>query len=96
MFAGCFHACDDSRLRGLGPPLISGDRPALNQTHEHSDYGEDEQDMNEPAQSVRADHSQQPKNQEQGDNSPKHEVVLSTEEAALDLQLSGYEGRWGG
>jgi hypothetical protein len=66
----------------LVPPLISGDGPALNQAHEYSDHREHEEDMNEPAQSVRADHSQQPKNQEQGDDSPKHGVVLSDKGAA--------------
>ena len=77
-------------------PPVSSDRAPLDQAHEHRNYGKDEQDVNEPAQRVRANHSQQPQNQEQGDNSPKHGVILSDKEQCKDLQVTGYEGAGGG
>jgi hypothetical protein len=70
-----------SHIRGFSTEgdfaqLVSGDWAPLDQVHEHRDHREDEQDVNESAQSVRTDHSQQPKNQEQGDDSPKQRVDL--------------------
>jgi hypothetical protein len=46
--------------------------PALDQTDQNRNHSEDEQDVNESAQRVRADHAQQPENQEQNGYSPEH------------------------
>jgi hypothetical protein len=45
---------------------------ALNHADQDNDDGDDEQDVNEPSQRVGADHSQQPKDQKQYCNCPKH------------------------
>jgi hypothetical protein len=90
-----FRSSDDLLLR-ICYASVSSDWAPLDQAHEHRNHGKHEQDVDEPAQGVRANHSQQPQNQEQGDDSPKHGVVLSDKQQRVDLQGTGYEGRGGG
>jgi len=62
-------------------------------TRRARDYRERARDVNEYAyQSVKnlLNHSQQPKNKEQGDDSPKHGVILSN--IGPCVITSGYEG----
>src|SRR5579863_211311 len=48
---------------------------ALNQPDEHCHDGQDQQDVNESPEGVRTDHSQQPKNQKQHSDCPKHDLA---------------------
>jgi hypothetical protein len=44
----------------------------LDQADQYSNDGQDQQDVNEPTQRVRANHAQQPEDQKQNGYSPKH------------------------
>jgi hypothetical protein len=85
MFAVCFAHPTIWCLRFVRLPVSSDWISPLDQAHEYRDHREDEQNVNESSQSVRTDHSQQPKDQEQGDDSPKHGVILSDKGAARRL-----------
>jgi hypothetical protein len=51
----------------------SSDRAStLNNADEYHDYRYYKQDVNQAAESVGADHPEQPQNQKQGNDSPKH------------------------
>ena len=57
--------------------------PAANQLENKNDQRNQEQDMNVSSQNVEADKSQQPKNQQNDKDSPKH-IFLSVEVVDLN------------
>jgi hypothetical protein len=44
----------------------------LNYPYKHCNHSQNQQNVDEAAESVRADHTQQPQNQEQDSNRPEH------------------------
>jgi hypothetical protein len=58
----CRQACDCRLHRA----------PALNDPYEHCNHSQNQQNVDKPAECVRTDHTQQPKDQEQDRNRPDH------------------------
>jgi hypothetical protein len=56
-------------------PVLRNRASALNHAHQDDDYRYDQQYVNKSAQGVGTHHSQQPQDQEQGNDSPKHGII---------------------
>lgn len=70
-------------LKGEGPrrtgAAVTSERiAALNDPDEHQRDGDDEQDVDEPAKRVRADHAEQPQDYEQDENRGQHVLFPPT------------------
>jgi hypothetical protein len=60
----------------LNGPLQSGNPSALDDSNQKCDDGQDQQDMDEPAQSVGSNEAQEPQDEQYRKDRPKHIELL--------------------